>query len=69
VIIDHGQGIYTMFFHLSKVNVRYGQAVMKGDVIALVGSTGRATGAHLHWGVRLQGAKVDPLKLIKLKLE
>jgi murein DD-endopeptidase MepM/ murein hydrolase activator NlpD len=42
---------------------------MKGDVIALVGSTGRATGAHLHWGVRVQGAKVDPLELIKLKLE
>jgi murein DD-endopeptidase MepM/ murein hydrolase activator NlpD len=58
-----------MFFHLSKINVQYGQAVMKGDVIALVGSTGRATGAHLHWGVRLQGAKVDPLELIKLKLE
>ncbi len=69
VILDHGQGIYTMFFHLSKINVRYGQAVMKGEVIALVGSTGRATGAHLHWGVRMQGAKVDPLKLIKLKLE
>jgi murein DD-endopeptidase MepM/ murein hydrolase activator NlpD len=69
VVLDHGQGIYTMFFHLSKINVRYGQAVMKGDVIALVGSTGRATGAHLHWGVRLQGAKVDPLELIKLKLE
>lgn len=69
VILDHGQGIYTMFFHLSKINVRYGQAVMKGDVIALVGSTGRATGAHLHWGVRIQGAKVDPLQLIKLKLK
>ncbi len=69
VVLDHGQGIYTMFFHLSKINVRYGQAVMKGDVIALVGSTGRATGAHLHWGVRLQGAKVDPLELIRLKLE
>jgi len=69
VILDHGQGIYTMFFHLSKINVRHGQAVMKGDVIALVGSTGRSTGAHLHWGVRLQGAKVDPLELIRLKLE
>jgi len=69
VILDHGQGIYTMFFHLSKINVRYGQAVMKGEVIALVGATGRATGAHLHWGVRLQGAKVDPLELIRLKLE
>ena len=69
VVLDHGQGIYTMFFHLSKINVRYGQAVMKGDTIALVGATGRATGAHLHWGVRMQGAKVDPLELIKLKLE
>jgi murein DD-endopeptidase MepM/ murein hydrolase activator NlpD len=69
VVLDHGQGIYTMFFHLSKINVRYGQAVMKGETIALVGSTGRATGAHLHWGVRMQGAKVDPLELIRLKLE
>jgi murein DD-endopeptidase MepM/ murein hydrolase activator NlpD len=69
VVLDHGQGIYTMFFHLSKATVKYGQAVRKGDVIALVGSTGRSTGAHLHWGVRVQGAKVDPLELIKLKLE
>jgi len=69
VVLDHGQGIYTMFFHLSKINVKHGQAVRKGDVIALVGSTGRSTGAHLHWGARVQGAKVDPLALIKLKLE
>jgi len=69
VILDHGQGIYTMFFHLSKVLVKEGQQVKKGDVIAHVGSTGRSTGAHLHWGVRVQGARVDPLLLIKLKLE
>jgi len=69
VVLDHGQGIYTMFFHLSKAMVKYGQAVRKGDVIALVGSTGRSTGAHLHWGVRVQGAKVDPLELTKLKLD
>jgi len=69
VVLDHGQGIYTMFFHLSRVNVKYGQAVMKGDVIALVGSTGRVTGAHLHWGARVQGARVDPLELIHLNLE
>jgi murein DD-endopeptidase MepM/ murein hydrolase activator NlpD len=42
---------------------------MKGDVIAYVGSTGRSTGAHLHWGVRMQGAKVNPLQLINLKVE
>jgi murein DD-endopeptidase MepM/ murein hydrolase activator NlpD len=69
VILDHGQGIFTMFFHLSKVLVTEGQQVKKGEVIALVGSTGRSTGAHLHWGVRVQGARVDPLELIKLKLE
>lgn len=69
VVLDHGQGIYTMFFHLSKVEVRPGQAVLKGGVIARVGATGRATGAHLHWGVRMQGARVDPVQLINLKLE
>lgn len=69
VILDHGQGLYTMFFHLSKIIVSQGQHVKKGDVIGLVGSTGRSTGAHLHWGVRLQGARVDPLELINLKLE
>lgn len=69
LILDHGQGIYTMFFHLSKMNVRSGQAVRKGDVIGLVGATGRVTGACLHWGARVQGARVDPLELIRLKLE
>ncbi len=69
LILDHGQGIYTMFFHLSKILVTPGQQVKKGDVIALVGSTGRSTGAHLHWGVRMQGARVDPLELIRLRLD
>ena len=69
VVLDHGQGIFTMFFHLSKVLVKPGQQVKKGDVIALVGSTGRSTGAHLHWGVRMQGARVDPQELIKLDLD
>ncbi len=69
LVLDHGQGIYTMFFHLSKMNVRVGQAVMKGDVIGLVGQTGRLTGPCLHWGARVQGARVDPLQLIRLKLD
>lgn len=69
VILDHGQGLYTMFFHLSGILVSQGQVVKKGEVIGLVGSTGRSTGAHLHWGIRLQGARVDPLELIKLRLE
>ena len=69
IVLDHGQGIYTMFFHLSKLLVKPGQEVKKGDVIGLVGSTGRSTGPHLHWGVRIQGARVDPLELIHLRLE
>ena len=69
VVLDHGQGLFTMFFHLSKVLVKPGQRVKKGDVIALVGSTGRSTGPHLHWGVRMQGARVDPQELIHLKLD
>jgi murein DD-endopeptidase MepM/ murein hydrolase activator NlpD len=69
IVLDHGQGIYTMFFHLSEMRVRIGQAVIQGDVIGLVGATGRLTGPCLHWGVRVQGAKVDPLELIKLKLD
>lgn len=69
LVLDHGQGVYTMFFHLSKVLVKKGQKVKKGDVIALVGATGRATGPHLHWGVRIQGARVDPMELVHLKLE
>jgi murein DD-endopeptidase MepM/ murein hydrolase activator NlpD len=69
LVLNHGQGIYTMFFHLSKVLVKRGQAVKKGEAIALVGETGRATGPHLHWGVRVQGARVDPLELVHLKLE
>ncbi len=69
VVLDHGQGIYTMFFHFSKILVAPGQQVKKGDVIGLVGSTGRSTGPHLHWGVRIEGARVDPLELIHLKIE
>jgi murein DD-endopeptidase MepM/ murein hydrolase activator NlpD len=69
IVLDHGQGIHSMFFHLSKILVSPGQKVKKGDVIGLVGSTGRSTGAHLHWGVRIQDARVDPLELIHLKLE
>lgn len=68
IIIDHGQGLYTMYFHLSKFLVKEGQKVGKGDIIGLVGSTGRASGPHLHWGVRLQGARVDPISLMSLLL-
>jgi len=63
IFIDHGDGLYTMYFHLSKVLVAPGQHVRKGDVIGLVGSSGRATGPHLHWGARLNGARINPIEL------
>ncbi len=68
IVIDHGQGLYSMYFHLSKFLVKKGKRVEKGDIIGLVGSTGRASGPHLHWGVRLQNARVDPVSLLSLPL-
>lgn len=64
VLIDHGQGLYTMYFHLSEIRVSKGKRVAKGERIGSVGATGRATGPHLHWGVRLGGARVSPSALI-----
>ncbi len=65
VFVDHGLGLYTMYFHLSKIDVEPGQEVLRGQTLGRVGSTGRSTGPHLHWGVRLGGAKVDPKALIE----
>ena len=65
VVIDHGFGLYTMYFHLSEVKVKTGERVERGAIIGLAGATGRASGPHLHWGVRLAGARVDPLALLK----
>jgi murein DD-endopeptidase MepM/ murein hydrolase activator NlpD len=64
VILDHGLGLYSYFAHLSKFSVGEGQVVAKGDVVGDVGSTGRVTGPHLHWTVRLTGTRVDPLSLM-----
>ena len=66
VVLDHGQGIYSMYFHLSEIIAREGEKISKGDVMGQVGSTGRSTGPHLHWGVRVHGSKVDPFSLLRV---
>ena len=64
IVLDHGGGLFTMYFHLSELRVGEGTLVRKGDVVGLSGATGRVTGAHLHWGARLANARVDPLQLL-----
>jgi murein DD-endopeptidase MepM/ murein hydrolase activator NlpD len=66
VVIDHGQSLFSLFAHFSRIDVQEGDRVTAGQVIGRVGATGRVTGPHLHWTVRLGGARVDPLALIAL---
>lgn len=65
VVLDHGGGLYTMYFHLSELKVDAGAMVRRGDVLALSGMSGRVTGPHLHWAARLGTARVDPMELIQ----
>lgn len=68
VVLSHGAGVFTIYFHLSRVDVRPGQRVRRGEVIGALGATGRATGPHLHWSVRVDGLYVDPESLLRLPL-
>ena len=69
VIVDHGLGLYSYFGHLSRALVTERQVLEQGDVLGEVGATGRVTGAHLHWAVRLNRTRVDPLSLIAVSGE
>jgi murein DD-endopeptidase MepM/ murein hydrolase activator NlpD len=68
VVINHGLQFYTQYMHLSKIEVKVGDRVKKGQRIGLSGATGRVTGPHLHLGVRWQGEYVDPVILLRLQL-
>jgi murein DD-endopeptidase MepM/ murein hydrolase activator NlpD len=68
VVIDHGQGLLTLYLHLSEFKVKEGDVVKRGQIIGLSGGTGRATGPHLHVAVRWQGTYLDPARLLQLSL-
>jgi murein DD-endopeptidase MepM/ murein hydrolase activator NlpD len=68
VVLDHGQGLLTLYLHLSEFKVKEGDQVKRGQEIGLSGGTGRATGPHLHVAVRWQGTYLDPAQLLKLRL-
>ena len=65
IVIDHGQGVHTLYFHLSKFLAVVGQEVSKGTVIALSGNSGISSGPHLHWGMSVHDLRVNPLQWTK----
>ncbi len=66
VVVDHGLGIYTFYGHLSEIDVKAEDTVEAGQVLGKVGATGRVTGPHLHWGLTVERARVNPLEIVKL---
>lgn len=65
IMIDHGLGLYTIYVHLNDINVTQGELVQQSDIIGNVGATGRATGPHLHWGVYVLNARLDPASILR----
>ncbi|MBA3613422.1 MAG: M23 family metallopeptidase [Nitrospirales bacterium] len=68
VVLDHGVGLFSMYFHLSEIDVTSGQTIQKGEALGKVGSSGRATGPHLHWGIHLNGSRINPYSLTALPI-
>jgi murein DD-endopeptidase MepM/ murein hydrolase activator NlpD len=68
VVIDHGQGLLTLYLHLSEFRVKEGEQIKRGQQVGLSGGTGRATGPHLHVAVRWQGTYLDPASLLRMRL-
>lgn len=66
VVIDHGLGVFSTLAHLSRIDVREGDPIGRGDLVGLVGATGRVTGPHLHWSLRVGAARVDPLSALAI---
>ena len=66
IIIDHGYGLHTIYAHMQEMKVKRGDLVKQGDIIGLVGQTGRATGPHLHWGASANGTKFNPTSLLNI---
>jgi len=65
-VIDHGGGVFSVYYHLQRYSVEEGRRVTRGEPIGAVGATGRATGSHLHFGVRVPGGRIDPSLLFGL---
>ena len=66
VVIDHGRGIFTQYYHMSKIKVKVGDWVEKGQLLGFAGATGRVTGPHLHFGAKVQGVTVDPMQFLNV---
>jgi len=65
VVIDHGNGLFSVYFHLSEFSVKKGEKVKQGQIIAKSGDTGRVSGAHLHFGIVIDGTNVDAMDFIR----
>jgi hypothetical protein len=68
VVLDHGVGLFSMYFQLSEIDVSSGQTIQKGEALGKVGASGRATGPHLHWGIHLNGSRINPYALTALPI-